>query len=138
MITSDCIARMLDEAAKAHPLECCGLLLGQGQMVLQPLPASNLSEHPENSFLIDPLVMLKVQREARNGGPQLLGYYHAHPNGREEPSQRDCAMAAADGMLWAIIAKGQIRCWRAMPEDSDTRLQNGTTRFVEQHWQSRR
>jgi len=45
----------------------------------------------------------------RKGGPQVIGYYHSHPTGPAHPSQTDRAMAAGDGMIWAIIgAEGEI------------------------------
>ncbi len=51
----------------------------------------------------------------RMGGPELAGYYHSHPNGPLEPSATDRALAAADGMIWAIVALGEVRLWRAGP-----------------------
>ncbi|WOE76453.1 M67 family metallopeptidase [Alterisphingorhabdus coralli] len=117
-ITSTLCAEMVRAAEEAAPLECCGLLLGQGDTVTAILPAANISDTPDNAFLIDPVVLVQAQRAARQGGPDILGHYHSHPNGRSEPSERDQAQALPDGRLWAIIASGKVRFWRALPDQS--------------------
>ncbi|MEM1133716.1 MAG: M67 family metallopeptidase [Pseudomonadota bacterium] len=125
VITSTLCAEMVLAAESAVPLECCGLLLGKGDTVTSILPSANISDTPESAFLIDPAVLAKAQRAARQGGLDILGYYHSHPNGRREPSQRDRAEAIPDGRLWAIIAAGEVRFWRS-------EQCNGETIFVPQ------
>jgi desampylase len=46
------------------------------------------------------------------GGPDLLGYYHSHPDGHPVPSATDCAHASGDDRAWAIVAGGQVGFWR--------------------------
>ncbi len=112
VVTSGTIATMLEEARLAHPRECCGLLLGKGDRVALAQPAANVHPEPERHFEIDPKALIAAHRAARAGGLELLGYYHSHPNGRAEPSAADRASASGDGRIWAIVAQGNVLCWR--------------------------
>ncbi|MBX7527561.1 M67 family metallopeptidase [Qipengyuania vesicularis] len=112
-VSSQLLETLLAEAAAAHPRECCGILLGEGERVETSLPAKNIHPAPENHFEIDPQVLIDAHRDARAGGPQVVGYYHSHPNGLLEPSATDEATAAGDGTIWAIIAAGRVTLWRS-------------------------
>ena len=97
VLTREAFDRVLAEAAGALPEEACGILLGRAGCVEQAIPARNVHPSPRTHFEID---------------PQVLGYYHSHPSGPAEPSATDRAMAAGDGSIWAIVAGGDVRCWR--------------------------
>ena len=103
---------MLAEAARAHPRECCGILLGEGAAITAIAPAANVHASPESHFEIDPQALVDAHRNARSGGPQVLGYYHSHPNGLARPSATDEAMATGQRLIWAIIAAGRVTFWR--------------------------
>ncbi len=109
------IAAMLNAAAAANPLECCGLLLGHGTRIETAVPAPNVAPDPARHFEIDPAALLAAHKAARTGGPQVLGYFHSHPNGLTRPSATDAASAAHDGRIWAIVANGGITVWRDAP-----------------------
>jgi desampylase len=111
-VTSGAKATLIKEAQRAHPLECCGLLLGQGNMIVEARPCANIHTDPERHFEIDPAALIAAHRAARSVGPQLLGYYHSHPVGTAEPSATDRAMASGDGRVWAIAAGGVVSWWR--------------------------
>ena len=112
-VSSTVISHLLDEAARADPEECCGILLGEDKRISGILPAINVHPEPRARFEIDPRALIGAHRSARTGGPQVIGYYHSHPAGAPEPSQTDRAMAAGDGMIWAIVAMGRVAFWRA-------------------------
>lgn len=103
---------MLAHAARAAPDEACGLLLGQRDHITEARPTANIAADPARYFEIDPQALIDAHRAARDGGPQLLGYYHSHPFGPAEPSATDQAQASGDGRVWAIVAEGEIRLWR--------------------------
>lgn len=115
--TTSSVLQTLREAARAaHPRECCGLLLGMaeadGMRITQALPAANVACDPLRRFEIDPATLIEAHRQARGGGPAVLGYYHSHPSGSIAPSAIDRAEAARDGRLLAIVAGGAIGWWR--------------------------
>jgi len=116
-VTSGVLATLREEAARAGLEECCGLLLGCGEpggrgRIERSLAARNVSPEPTRRFEIDPLVLLAAHKQARSGGPQVLGYYHSHPTGHPVPSATDCEHSTGDLRIWAIICGGQVAFWR--------------------------
>jgi proteasome lid subunit RPN8/RPN11 len=111
-VASDVIATLLEEAARAAPNECCGLLLGEGARISEARPAANIADDPARRFEIDPMALLAAHKAARSGGPGLVGYYHSHPVGHPVPSATDCEHASGDSRVWAIVAGGEVRFWR--------------------------
>ena len=102
------------------PNECCGLLLGDFEpmsnhaRVTQLRPATNIAAQPLHRFEIDPGVLIAAHREARNGGPAIIGHYHSHPSGPAQPSTVDAAMAQRNGEVWLIVGDSAITGWRAV------------------------
>jgi len=107
-------AQMLAEAASAPEREICGLLFGtSGEHVAAAHSCANVAADPSRAFEIDPLALIAAHKAQRGGGPNLIGWYHSHPNGRPEPSPCDRDAANEVGKLWLIIAQGNVRAWRA-------------------------
>ncbi len=107
ILRPDLRARLADEARAAFPRECCGLIEGvcEGGSVraLTLHPTANFSEEPD-SFEIDPAAHLRLIRELRGSGREIVGCYHSHPRGRPEPSGRDRAQGGSEGFVWLIAA----------------------------------
>lgn len=106
------VAAIREEAAKAHPKEACGLLLGQAGKVMQIRPCANVAPDPSRHFEVDPVALIAAFRAERAGEEQVLGYYHSHPSGDSRPSRTDFAMAAHDGRVWAICGGKTVSWWR--------------------------
>lgn len=117
---------LLAEATAAHPLECCGLLLGREGRISEVRPCANVHPSPGRHFEIDPQALVDAHRAARSGGPQVLGYYHSHPFGPPAPSATDRENATADGRAWAIVGEGRVGWWR----DGDDGFEALPTRVV--------
>ncbi|MEZ5743378.1 MAG: M67 family metallopeptidase [Sphingomonadaceae bacterium] len=111
-VTSGVLATLLSEAEKAAPEECCGLLLGRGEAISLAVPSTNVAQDRERHFEIDPADLLAAHKAAREGGLEVLGYYHSHPAGHPVPSATDCEHSSGDGRVWAIIAQGEVTFWR--------------------------
>jgi predicted GIY-YIG superfamily endonuclease/proteasome lid subunit RPN8/RPN11 len=114
-VSETVLAAMTTQAAVAHPLEACGILFGSAQGIAHALPCANVHPDPARRFEIDPAALIAAHKAARAGGPAVAGYYHSHPSGRAEPSTTDCTCAAADGMVWAIVAGRAVGFWRDSP-----------------------
>ncbi len=110
-LTSGTVATLLAEAREAAPHEACGLLLGTGSHVETATRTPNVAPDPLRHFELDPAALIAAHKAARTGGPQLLGYWHSHPNGRVGPSDADRASASGDGRAWAIVANGALTVW---------------------------
>lgn len=104
--------RLIERAAEAHPLECCGLLLGRGGTVSEVRACRNVHPDPTRHFEIDPIALIAAHKAARAGGPDIVGYYHSHPAGCARPSVTDAAQAAGDRRIWAIVADDDVQWWR--------------------------
>ena len=118
-ISSGVFESLRNEAAAAHPRECCGLMTGKPGLIEAVLPAKNVSPHPETAFEIDPGTLMRIHREVRDIQRHVIGHYHSHPNGSAEPSARDAARATHDGQVWIIIAGDTVTGWQAVNPDED-------------------
>lgn len=99
----------------AFPREACALLVGDRDLrVTEIVPAANIATDPEREFELDPAVHIAVLRRLREeaGTNSVIGHWHSHPNGRDEPSAKDAAMVSDPGLVWLITA---VHDGRAMP-----------------------
>ena len=103
---------MLNEAARAHPEEACGLLLGSAERIEGAVSTRNVHPTPRTHFEIDPAALIAAHKVAREGGAGIAGYWHSHPTGPAAPSATDRASASGDGRIWAIVADGVVAFWR--------------------------
>lgn len=111
-VTSQALAAMRAAAAAAHPREACGLLLGEGARITAARETRNIHPAPHTHFEIDPQALIDAHRAARSGaGPQVIGYFHSHPEGAAIPSATDRACAAGDRRVWAIVAGHDVKFW---------------------------
>ncbi|MBB3859648.1 proteasome lid subunit RPN8/RPN11 [Novosphingobium hassiacum] len=115
-IAPDAYATMVTAAAAARPLEVCGLLLGTGAHIATAQVTANVACNPDRHFEIDPAALIAAHRAVRDGsGPQVVGYFHSHPNGLARPSVTDAESAARDGRVWIIVAGDTTTCWSDGP-----------------------
>ena len=108
-------AAIIEAAQLAQPHEACGLLLGTATHIETAQVTANVHPEPLRHFEIDPAALIAAHKAARAGGPQLIGYFHSHPNGLARPSATDAASASGDGRIWAIAAAGAVSLWRDAP-----------------------
>lgn len=112
---------MVEHARGAAPEEACGILVGKQtggrRKVIRAVPCRNA--HPgdrRKRFLIDPEQHLATQREAREAGLEILGFYHSHHNGSAAMSEEDLAQAHPFVSCFILAFRGgalvQARCWR--------------------------
>ena len=91
-------------AREAAPLECCGLLIGRGDDVVEAVRARNIAADPATRFLLDPEDHFTARRSARERGLDVVGFYHSHPVSAAEPSPRDLAEFSYPGYLYAVVS----------------------------------
>jgi len=111
-VTSSVLQAMREAAHSVHPDEACGILLGEGQCITAFQSTQNVHPSPQSHFEIDPQALIEAHRQARAGGPQVIGYFHSHPKGEAMPSATDRALSAGDGAIWAIAAGDDVRFWK--------------------------
>ncbi|GGD77818.1 M67 family metallopeptidase [Croceicoccus mobilis] len=121
-LTSGVTGVIAKAAEKAAPQEACGLLLGRGACISEVRETVNVADEPERHFEIDPVALIAAHKDARAGGPQIIGYFHSHPKGPALPSATDSAMAAPDGRVWAIVGESGDIGWFISGSDGFTAI----------------
>jgi len=117
----------------AWPREACALLVGDAALrviaVTEIVPAKNVSDNPDREFELDPAVHIAVLRRLRDAGGtnsiighRIIGHWHSHPNGKDEPSAQDAAMVHDPGLVWLLSAvhdgrAAPVRAFRPVPRD---------------------
>jgi proteasome lid subunit RPN8/RPN11 len=94
------VLRSLQEPSR----EVCGLLAGRDEIITYVFPASNAATDPATSYEIAPEELFCLMREMRAAGLELLGIYHSHPNGKNEPSQRDIERAYYPDAAYFVVS----------------------------------
>ena len=100
---------------ETYPHECCGVLLGQDdsngvRTVTSRVRCGNTrTDSPQNRYNIDPRELVRIQREGRERGEDIVGFYHSHPDHPACWSQTDLAEAHWIGCSYVItsVEKGK-------------------------------
>jgi proteasome lid subunit RPN8/RPN11 len=114
-ISSSAREAIVRHAAAARPRECCGVLLGRGDDIIEAVAARNLADDP-NRFLVDPKAHIDARRDGRARGLEVVGFYHSHPHSGALPSVTDLAEAAYPELLYLIVSvdrePAEVRAFR--------------------------
>ena len=96
---------------ETYPNECCGVLLGQmdsekdERVVSHAVRCGNTrSDSPQNRYHIDPRELIAAQKQGRERGEDIVGFYHSHPDHPAQPSSTDLAEAHWIGCSYVITA----------------------------------
>ena len=113
------ISQQLYDQLRAHgeetyPHECCGVLLGQmdgdARIVTSTARCGNTrTDSPQNRYHIDPKELVRIQRQGRERGEDIIGFYHSHPDHPAQWSQTDLEEAHWIGCSYVItrVAAGK-------------------------------
>ena len=104
---------------ETYPHECCGVLLGHfeddgsagvSKTVSRVARCGNTrADSPHNRYNIDPRDLIRILREGRERGEDLVGFYHSHPDHPAQWSPTDLAEAHWFGCSYVItsVEKGK-------------------------------
>ncbi len=108
------LAALRRHGEETYPHECCGVLLGAfedgGRAVREVVRASNTRlDALHNRYNIDPAELVRIQRQARARGLEIVGFYHSHPDHPARWSATDLAEAHWVGCSYVItsVEKGK-------------------------------
>ena len=118
---------------ETYPHECCGVLLGSmdgdTRTVTSVVRAGNTrNDSPHNRYHIDPKELVRIQRQGRERGEDIVGFYHSHPDHPARWSQTDLAEAHWIGCSYVItsVQKGKAAITNAFElagsEEADKRF----------------
>lgn len=113
-----------------YPEECCGVLLGRGGPVAHAAAAiacENSDPAPGRRYAIGDRDLFLAVKRAREGGQEIVGFYHSHPDGPARPSPADLADAWWPGCSYVITAvgagcAGETRSFRLREEAGERRF----------------
>jgi proteasome lid subunit RPN8/RPN11 len=100
---------------ETYPHECCGVLLGRMdddgiRTVTSTARCGNTrTDSPHNRYNIDPGELVRILREGRERGEDIIGFYHSHPDHPARWSSTDLAEAHWIGCSYVItsVEKGK-------------------------------
>jgi proteasome lid subunit RPN8/RPN11 len=102
-LTKTQIDKLLAHAKKEVPNEACGILAGRGRKV-EAVYQMNNADRSSETFFMEPKQQLKVMKEIRSSGRELLGIYHSHLASSAYPSSRDVELAFYPEASYVIIS----------------------------------
>ena len=97
---------------ETYPHECCGALLGtatpEGNHVREIVRAGNTrTDRAHDRYNIAPEELIKIQRQARKLGLDIVGFYHSHPDCPAQWSKTDFDEAHWIGCSYLITRVDQ-------------------------------
>jgi proteasome lid subunit RPN8/RPN11 len=100
---------------ETYPYECCGVLLGRfdddgSRIVTTTARCGNTrTDSAHNRYNIDPKELVRIQREGRERGEDIVGFYHSHPDHPAQWSKTDYEEAHWIGCSYVItsVEKGK-------------------------------
>jgi proteasome lid subunit RPN8/RPN11 len=109
-IPDSAYASLRRHSEETYPHECCGVLLGRfeddgSKTVTRVAHCGNTrADSPHNRYNIDPKELIRIQREGRERGEDIVGFYHSHPDHPAQWSQTDLAEAHWFGCSYVITS----------------------------------
>jgi len=115
-MSSDIYDAIRRHGEETYPDECCGILLGLSDAgdnrVAEAIRAGNTrTDSAHNRYHIAPQELVRAQRQGRERGLDIIGFYHSHPDHPAMWSQTDLAEAHWMSCSYVITAveKGKAR-----------------------------
>jgi proteasome lid subunit RPN8/RPN11 len=108
-VSEEMYRAMREHGEQTYPHECCGVLLGHAHagsnQVVQLVRAGNTrTDSAHNRYHIAPGELIRIQREGRKSGLDIVGFYHSHPDHPAQWSSTDFAEAHWLGCSYVITA----------------------------------
>ena len=87
------ISKLFEHSLLEDPNECCGLLLGNDEKVIEIRNLNNVHDNPMTRYEIDNKDLMKTQKYCDNNNMDILGVYHSHTHSQAYPSPTDIEKA---------------------------------------------
>ncbi|MEO6923109.1 MAG: M67 family metallopeptidase [Bryocella sp.] len=108
-ISSTLYDQLRAHGVETYPHECCGIMLGKaddGAIDVKALirAGNTRTDSAHNRYNIAPQELIKAQREGRQQGLDIVGFYHSHPDHPAQWSPTDFAEAHWFGCSYIITS----------------------------------
>ncbi|MEM1991531.1 MAG: M67 family metallopeptidase [Nitrososphaerota archaeon] len=111
---------VIRHALETYPEECCGLLVGRKEderkVIAKVVRSKNVyMGDRRRRYVVDPLDIYNVEKDAEKRGLMLIGVYHSHPDYPARPSAYDAEVAwpSMSYLIVSIYNKGakEVTAW---------------------------
>ena len=102
-IKKDILKSIIAHAKKLVPIEACGYLAGQDDVIIKHYELTNTDQSKEH-FSFDPAEQFATVKDARANGLNVSAVYHSHPETPARPSQEDIKLAYDPNISYVIVS----------------------------------
>ncbi len=89
LIPKTVLASMISHALETDPEECCGVLLGDGDVAEETRRLKNVHPEPIRRYEMPALELMRVESDAEARGRKIVAIYHSHTHTQAYPSMTD-------------------------------------------------
>ncbi len=94
---------MIAHAIREYPLEACGLISGEKDLVKGFYKTRN-DAASARIYTVNPLDYLKADRDAEKNGASIIGVVHSHTHSDAYPSPTDVAQAPDPAWHYILVS----------------------------------
>jgi len=115
-IKREILEAIVRHAQEESPLECCGLLMGEGEIINRQRPMQNVLASNVR-YAMEPQALFRFFKDLRTANQKHLGIYHSHPATVAYPSETDVRESFYPGCAYFIVSlknpgSPQVRAFR--------------------------
>jgi len=103
ILKKELLRRIVEHAIRKFPNEACGILSGSAGKAAKVYKMTNTDKSPQ-TFFMDAKEQLRVMKEIRNQGQEMIGIYHSHVASEAYPSSHDVEFALYPEVSYVIIS----------------------------------
>jgi len=118
--------KIISHCKKCFPEEACGILAGNKYKTEIAYPMNNTDRSSE-SYFMDPGEQLKVMKDIREQGLEMLAIYHSHSFSHAYPSEKDVGLAFYPDVSYVIVSLAD----KKLPVIKSFKIQEGNIREEE-------
>jgi proteasome lid subunit RPN8/RPN11 len=102
--------KIIEHSKRESPNEACGILAGKPtnekgkNKAAEKVYEMTNTDKSTKTFFMDPKEQLKVTKEIRNEGFEMVGIYHSHPHTKAYPSAHDVKLAFYPEVSYVIVS----------------------------------
>ena len=128
-IKKEILEAIVRHAKDEAPRECCGLLMGQGEIITHHQPMKNVLESNVR-YAMDARELFQFFKNLRTANQKHLGIYHSHPASDAYPSETDvCESFYPDCAYFIVSLKSPcsplVRAFRLLSDGPEELSING-------------
>ncbi len=95
--------QMIAQAQAQAPIEACGILAGDENLVKRLYEMTNVDNSSEH-FTMNPAEQFSVVKTMRAAGLKMSAIYHSHPATPARPSEEDIRLALTPDATYVILS----------------------------------